>query len=78
MENLWHTQPCLKCHVHNELTGLRRVYVGIGSPLCIINLLIVPVGNVLMRLSCQDKGTEDFNRQSTWVSCNYFNHMNIN
>ena len=54
MENLWHTQPCLKCHVHNERTGLRRVYVGIGSPVCIINLLIVPVGNVLMRLSCQE------------------------
>ena len=52
--------------------------MGIGSPLCIINLLIVPVGNVLMMLSCQDKGTEEFSRQSTWISCNYFNHMNIN
>ena len=66
MENLWHTQPCLKCHVHNERTGLRRVYVGIGSPFCIINLLIVPVGNVLMRLSCQGKGTKDFSKKSTW------------
>ena len=28
--------------------------MGIGSPLSIINLLIVPVGNVLMRLSCQE------------------------
>ena len=66
MENLWHTQPCLKCHVHNELKGLRRMYVGIGPLVCINNLLITPVGNVLMRLSCQDKGTEDFSRQSTW------------
>ena len=23
--------PCLKCHFQIELTGLRRVYVGIGS-----------------------------------------------
>ena len=37
--------------------------MGIGSPLCIINLLIAPVGNVLMRLSCQGKGTEDFSKQ---------------
>ena len=55
--------PCLKCHVHNKLTGLRRVYLGIGCLVCIINWLIVPVGNVLMRLSCQGKGTEDFSRQ---------------
>ena len=54
---------CLKCHVHNKLTGLRRVYEGIGSLVCIINLLIVPVGNILMRLGCQGKGTEDFSRQ---------------
>ena len=40
--------------------------MGIGSPFCIINLLIVPVGNVLMRLSCQGKGTKDFSRKSTW------------
>ena len=37
---------CLKYHVHNKLTGLRRVYVGIGSLVCIINLLITPVSNV--------------------------------
>ena len=55
--------PCLKCHVHNKLTGLRRVYLGIGCLVCIINWLIVPVSNVLMRLSCQGKGTEDFSRQ---------------
>ena len=55
--------PCLKCHVHNKLTGLRRVYLGIGCLVCIINWLIVPVGNVLMRLSCQGEGTEDFSRQ---------------
>ena len=55
--------PCLKCHVHNKLAGMRRVYVGIGFLFCIINLLITLVGNVLMRLGCQGKGTEDFNRQ---------------
>ena len=37
--------------------------MGIGSLVCIINLLIAPVANVLMRLSCQGKGTEDFRRQ---------------
>ena len=61
--------PCLKCHVHNKLTGSRRVYLGIASLVCIINLLIVPVDNVLMRLGCQGKGTEDFSKQrlfSTW------------
>ena len=55
--------PYLKCHVHNKLTGSRRVYVGIGSLVCIINLLIAPVANVLMRLGCQGKGTEDFSKQ---------------
>ena len=55
--------PYLKCHVKNKLTGLRRVYVGIGSLVCIINLLISPVENVLLKLSCQGKGTEDFSRQ---------------
>ena len=55
--------PCLKCHVHCKLTGLRRMYVGIGPLVCINNLLITPVGNVLMRLGCQGKGTEDFSRQ---------------
>ena len=58
MENL-----CLKCHVHDKLTGLRRVYVGIGPLVCIINLVITPVANVLMRLGCQGKGTENFSRQ---------------
>ena len=53
----------MKCHVHNKLTGLRRVYVGIGSLVCIINLLITPVANALMRLGCQSKGTEDFREQ---------------
>ena len=55
--------PCLKCHVHNNLTGLRIVYVGIGPLVCIINLVIPPVANVLMRLGCQGKATEDFSRQ---------------
>ena len=52
--------PCLKCHDHSKLTGLRRMYVGIGPLVCINNLLITPVGNVLMRLGYQGKGTEDF------------------
>ena len=55
--------PCLKRYVHSELTGLRRMYVGKGPLVCINNLLITPVGNVLMRLGCQGKGTEDFSRQ---------------
>ena len=59
---------CLKCHVHNKLTGLRRVYVGVGSLVCNINLLIAPVGNVLMRLGCQGKGIEDISRQ--WLFSN--------
>ena len=37
--------------------------MGIGPLVCINNLLITPVGNVLMRLGCQGKGTEDFSRQ---------------
>ena len=37
--------------------------MGIGSLVCIINLLIAPVANVLTRLACQGKGTEDFSRQ---------------
>ena len=37
--------------------------MGIGYPVCIVNLLIAPVANVLMRLGCQGKGTEDFSRQ---------------
>ena len=45
------------------LTGLRRVYVGIGSLVYIINFLIAPVGNVLMRLGRQGKGTEEFSWQ---------------
>ena len=49
--------------IRNKLSGLGRVCVGIGSLICIINLLIAPVANVLMRLSYQDKGIEDFYRQ---------------
>ena len=55
--------PSLKRHVHNKLTGFRRVYVRIGPFVCIINLLITPVVNILMRLGCQGKGSEDFSRQ---------------
>ena len=29
--------------------------MGIGCLVCIINVLITPVGNVLMRLSCEGK-----------------------
>ena len=35
----------------------------IDSLICIVNLLIAPVGNVFMRLDCQGKGTKDFSRQ---------------
>ena len=56
--------PCLKWHVQNKRTGLRRVYVGKDSLVCIINLLITPVSNVLMRLGCQNKGAEDVSWQS--------------
>ena len=35
----------------------------ISSLVCIFNELIAPVGNVLMRLGCQGKVTEDFTRQ---------------
>ena len=41
--------PCLKCHDHSKLTGY-RMYVGIRPLVCINNLLITPVGNVLTRL----------------------------
>ena len=37
--------------------------MGIGCLICVNNLLITPVGNVLMRLGCQGKGTEDFSGQ---------------
>ena len=37
--------------------------MGIGSLVCIVNLLITLVANVLMRLGCQSKGTEDFSGQ---------------
>ena len=37
--------------------------MGIGSLVCIVNLLITPVANVFMRLGFQGKGTEDFSRQ---------------
>ena len=36
--------------------------MGIGSLVFIVNLLIALFGNVLMRLGCQGKGTEDFRR----------------
>ena len=55
--------PYLKCRVHNKVTGLGKVYVGIGSLVCIINLLVAHVGNVLMRLGCQGEGNKDFSWQ---------------
>ena len=36
---------------------------GTGSLVCIVNLLFTPVANVLMRLGCQGKGTENFDTQ---------------
>ena len=39
------------------------MYVGIGPLVCINNLITTPVGNVLMKLGYQGKGTEDFRRQ---------------
>ena len=67
--------PCLKCHVQTKLTGWRRMYVGVGSLVCINNLLITPVGNVLMRLGCQGKGTEDFSRQ--WLFFKPGNYLTL-
>ena len=55
--------PCLKCHVHTKLILSKRVSVGLGSLICMINLLIASVANVLMRLGRQGKGNEDFSRQ---------------
>ena len=37
--------------------------MGIGCVVCIINLLIALVSNVLMRLGCQGQGIEDLSRQ---------------
>ena len=54
-----------KCELVNQDA---RMYVGIGSLVCIVNLLVAPVANVLMRLGCQGKGTENFSRQ--WLSSN--------
>ena len=47
---------------YNKLTGFGKVYVGIGSLVGIINLLITPVGNVFTKLGCRGKGTENFSR----------------
>ena len=60
--------PCLKCQVHTKLTLSMRVSVGLGSLICMINLLIASVANVLMRLGRQGKGNEDFSRQ--WLFSN--------
>ena len=37
--------------------------MGIGSLVCIVNLLIASVGDVLTGLGCQGKGTKNFSRQ---------------
>ena len=47
------------------------MYVGIGPLVCINNLLITPVGNVLMRLGYQGKGTEDFSNFNLNTTCVY-------
>ena len=69
---------CLKCYVHNKLTGLMKVYVGIGSLDCIINLLLASVGNVLMRSGYQGNGTEDFSNKwlfQTWKLSSWKPHL---
>ena len=38
------------------------MYEGIGSFVCVINFLNVPVANVLRRFGSQGKVTEDFSR----------------
>ena len=43
------------------------MYVGIGSLVCSIHLLIAPVANVLMRLGCQGRGTRDFTVSSDFL-----------
>ena len=57
------SQTMFEMSIRNKLSGLGGVCVGIGSLICIINLLIAPVANVLMRLGYQDKGIEDFYRR---------------
>ena len=37
--------------------------MGIGSLVCIINLVIIPIANMLKRLGFQGEGIEDFNKQ---------------
>ena len=49
----------MSCHVHNELTAMRRVYVGVGSLVCIINLLITPVAKVLENIGLYIKHLSD-------------------
>ena len=38
--------------------------MGIGLLVCIINLLMAPVTNVLMRLGCQGNGAKNLSRHS--------------
>ena len=42
--------------------------MGKDSFVCIINLLVAPVSNVLMRLGCQNKEAEDSNWQSDFLN----------
>ena len=42
------------------------MYEGIGSFVCVINFLNVPVANVLRRFGNQGKVTEDFSRPFIW------------
>ena len=48
--------------------------MGKDSLVCIINLLIAPVSNVLMRLGCQNKGAEDSNWQSDFFKPGNYHH----
>ena len=50
------------------------MYVGIGPLVCINNLLIAPVGNVLMRLGYQGKGTKYFSRQDLFSKSGNYHH----
>ena len=51
--------------------------MGKDSLVCIINLLITPVSNVLMRLGCQNKGAENSNWQSDFFKPGNYHHDQV-
>ena len=51
--------------------------MGMGSLVCIVNLPIAPVGNVLMRLGCQGKETEDFSGQLFFFKPGNYHRENL-